>query len=165
MTKPLLFVDVDGVLNPYGGPCPAGYEEHWLFPEDEEPVRINQHHGAWLHELAEVFDLWWGSSWTVKDRVLLGSVLDLPPFLGAVDLPSGQFDPALKVPAIELAAAGRPLAWIDDLLTPDAWAWAESRPAPTCLIQVDPANGLTRQHVRALLHWATIEAAPDLSQP
>lgn len=155
MTKPLLFVDIDGVLNPYSGPCPEGYEEHALFPEDDEPVRLCPEHGAWLHELAAAFDLMWGSSWTAEDRALLGTVLDLPPFLGAVTLPTGQFDPAQKVPAVELAAAGRPLAWIDDLLAPEAWSWAASRPAPTLLIPIDPGYGLTWQHVRQLLRWAT----------
>jgi hypothetical protein len=154
--RPLLFVDIDGVLNPYGGPCPDGYAEHWLFPQDDEPVRVCPDHAAWLHELAKSFELMWGSSWTVEDRALLATVLPLPPFAGAVELPRGQFDPALKVPAIERAARGRPLAWLDDLLTPEAWAWAEARPAPTLLIPVDPALGLTRQHVDRLLAWATV---------
>ena len=164
VNRPLLFVDIDGVLNPYGGPCPQGYAEHWLFPEDDAPVRLCQRHSAWLHELAAAFDLMWGSSWTVEDRALLGTVLDLPTFLGAVDFPGGHFDPALEVPAIERASAGRPLAWIDDLLTPEAWAWAESRPAPTLLIPVEPAFGLTRRHVRELMHWAKTLAAPDIAQ-
>jgi hypothetical protein len=37
-------------------------------------------------------------------------VLELPSFVAAVDLPAGQFDPALKVPAIDLVAGGRTLA-------------------------------------------------------
>jgi hypothetical protein len=154
MNRPLLFVDIDGVLNAYGGPCPEGYTEHWLFPEDDEPVRVSQQHSVWLHQLAESFDLMWGSSWTVEDRAILATVLTLPPFLGAVDLPRGQFDPALKIPAIERAAEGQLLAWMDDLLTPEAWTWAESRPAPTLLIPIDPAAELTGQHVRQLLDWA-----------
>lgn len=32
--RPLLLLDVDGVLNPYGAECPAGFTEHVLFPDE-----------------------------------------------------------------------------------------------------------------------------------
>ena len=152
--RPMLFVDIDGVLNPNGGPCPDGFDEHWLFPSDDWPVRVCQRHSGWLHELAQYYDLAWGTSWTASDRAVLATVLDLPTFVGAVTLPAGQFDPALKVPAIDLVAGHRTLAWIDDMLTPVAHAWAEGRDAPTLLIPIDPAEGLTRAHVDQLVDWA-----------
>jgi hypothetical protein len=152
--RPMLFVDIAGVLNPHSGPCPDGSDEHWLFPSDDSPVRVCQEHSGWLHELAQHYDLAWGTSWTASDRAALGRVLHLPAFVGAVALPSGQFDPALKVPAIELVAGGRPLAWIDDMLTAVARAWAEHRDAPTLLIPIEPSKGLTRAHVDRLLNWA-----------
>jgi hypothetical protein len=48
MGRPVLFLDVDGVLNPFGPVCPPGFAEHDLFP-GEEPVRVNPEHGtlAW----------------------------------------------------------------------------------------------------------------------
>jgi hypothetical protein len=150
--RPLLLVDVDGVLNPYGGPCPEGFDEHSLFPDDE-PVRVRPAHGRWLHELATRYDLAWGSAWTAPDRALLAGVLDLPDFVGAVELPSGRFDPALKVPAVDRVAGERPTAWVDDLLGPEAYRWAADRPAPTLLVPVDPATGLHRDHVDQLLAW------------
>ena len=52
--RPLLLLDVDGVLNPYGDECPAGFTEHVLFPEEIEPVRVCAGHGAWIAELAGV---------------------------------------------------------------------------------------------------------------
>lgn len=152
--RPLLFVDIDGVMNPYEGPCPEGFTEHWLFPDEDEPVRVCERHSEWLHELAGYYDLMWGSSWSDEERAVLAGVLDLPYFHGAVELPRGQFDPALKAPAIERAAGARSLARIDDLLTPEAWAWASARPAPTLLIPIDPAVGLTGEHVQQLLDWA-----------
>lgn len=151
---PLLFVDIDGVLNTYGGPCPDGYEEHWLFPADDEPVRICPAHSPWLHELAQRYDLAWGSSWTEPDRRVLETVLNLPAFVAAAELPSGRFDPALKVPAVDLVAGDRAIAWIDDLLTSEAYAWAETRGAPTLLVPIDPAAGLRRHHVDRLVAWA-----------
>jgi hypothetical protein len=153
--RPLLVVDVDGVLNPYGPECPGGYTEHRLFPEDEMPVRICTHHGPWLRELSRSFDLIWGTAWREDERARLSGLLDLPPFHGAVELPRGQFDAALKIPAIDRIGENRPLAWIDDLLSPAAWVWAESRTAPTLLVPVDPALGLTRRHVTMLLGWAS----------
>ena len=152
--RPLLFVDIDGVLNPYGGPCPEHFDEHWLFPDDDEPVRVCLSHGVWLHELAARYDLAWGSAWTAPDRALLAGVLDLPDFVGAVELPSGRFDPALKVPAVDRVAGTRPTGWIDDLLGAEAHRWAAERPAPTLLVPVDPATGLDRDHVDQLLGWA-----------
>ena len=153
MARPVLFVDIDGVLNPYAGGCPDGFVEHRLFPQDD-PVRVCAAHGAWLHELATVYDLEWGSSWSAEDRAVLGTVLDLPVFAGAVSLPSGRFDPALKVPAVDARAGLRACAWIDDLITPDAVAWAAARMAPTFLVHADPSLGMTRAHVDELLTWA-----------
>lgn len=103
-------VDIDGVLNLYEGDCPDGFVEHWLFPQDDEPARVCAAHGEWLHELATVYELVWASSSTAAERATLTTVLGLPDFHGAVDLPVGQFDPALKVPAIDLVAGDRPLA-------------------------------------------------------
>jgi hypothetical protein len=152
---PLLFVDVDGVLNPYAAEaCPEGFAEHNLFP-GEEPVRLSQLHAQWLHELAEAFELVWGTSWSAEDRELLSATLDLPAFHGAVMLPAGEFDPREKVPAVAGVAGERPAAWIDDLLSAEAWDWARERRAPTLLVSIDPAIGLTRVDTEILLHWAT----------
>lgn len=52
----LLFVDIDGVLNPYGPHCPPGFVEHDLFP-GQKPVRVCALHGGWLHELSTPFQL------------------------------------------------------------------------------------------------------------
>ena len=122
MTQPLLFVDIDGVLNPYGAACPEGFSEHWLFPGHGIPIRVSD-------ALGPALQLGPGSSWTVEDRAALATVLDLPEFLAAVDLPTGQFDPALKVPAVDRVAGDRPLAWVDDIVTAEADACARARPS------------------------------------
>ena len=153
--RPLLFVDIDGVLNPYAAElCPTGYDEHDLFRSDDGPVRVCQAHAVWLRELSLLFELIWGSSWSDEDREVLGTVLDLPVFSGAVPLPAGQFHPRGKVPAVAAVAGDRALAWIDDLLTDEAFAWAKSRQSPTLLVPVDPATGLLRDTVDELVEWA-----------
>jgi hypothetical protein len=152
--RPLLFVDVDGVLNPYASPnCPAGYVEHDLFP-GEEAVRVCAAHGEWLARLSHLFDLVWATSWNDEDKRLLASVLALPEFHGGVSLPSGQFDPREKVPAVKALAGTRPLAWVDDMLTSEAFEWAARREPATLLVPVDPAVGLTEAMVETLVEWA-----------
>jgi len=152
--SPLLFVDIDGVLNPYGGSCPDGFVERELLP-GAEPVRVCALHGEWLHELSRVYELAWGSAWNDADRASLERLLGLPEFHGTIELPPGEFHPKQKVPAVARLGRRRPLAWMDDLLTPEAWAWAGARPEPTLLIAVDPSVGLTRDHVDRLMDWAS----------
>ena len=151
--RPLLFVDVDGVLNPYAAAaCPDGYVEHHLFP-GQEPVRLCAGHGPWFHELAGTFELVWGTGWNIADRRLLVDLLDLPA-IGQGLVMTGPFHPRDKVPVIATLAAGRALAWMDDLLGPEAESWAVTRSEPTLLVPVDPWTGLERTHVDNLLAWA-----------
>ncbi len=150
--KPLLLVDVDGVLNPYPH-CPDGFTEHDFFPEDDEPVRLAAVHGEWLHELALLFRLVWATGWGQEANRLLCPHFGLPQ-LAAVAFPPVPFDPSGKVPAIDSFVGAHPVAWIDDIVTVEARRWAEERPHPTLLVEVDPSSGLTRSSVDELLLWA-----------
>jgi hypothetical protein len=51
-------------------------------------------------------------------------------------------------------AAHRAAAWVDDMLTTAVHEWAAARKAPTLLVDVDSAAGLTRTNVDRLLAWA-----------
>jgi len=152
-TRPLLLVDVDGVLNPYAAEtCPEGYREYDFFPE-EEPVRLAEVHGMWLRELAEVFDLAWATGWGDLAHRLISPVLGLPAF-PAVVFPQVPFPPVEKLPAIRDFVGDRPLAWMDDVITPEAKQWAAERAAPTLLIYVDPVVGLTQATAAKARAWA-----------
>jgi hypothetical protein len=151
--KPLLLLDIDGVLNPWAAAtCPAGYVEHDLFPDDDEPIRVADVHGAWIRDLATAYDIAWASGWGA-DCEVLARLLDLPAY-PHVEFPPVPFQPADKVPAIAAFAGGRPCAWADDQHTPEAWTWARSRQAPTLLLPVDAAVGLTVENVAHLRAWA-----------
>ena len=151
MTRPLLLLDIDGVLNPFAA-CPTGYAEYFLFPDDE-PVRLARMHSAWLHELSEPFEIVWASGWGDQANQLLGPILNLPDY-GSVPFPPVPFEPEEKLPAIQSFVQDRAVAWVDDVLLPRAWAWSTERRDPTLLIAVDPAVGLEREHVDRLLRWA-----------
>jgi hypothetical protein len=152
--RPLLLIDIDGVLNPWGvEECPAGFCEYQLFPEDDEPVRLAAIHGEWLTELAETFDLAWASAWGSQAHSLLGPILRIDEF-PFVPMPPVPFPPDEKVPAIARYVGERATAWVDDYVGEAAQRWAAYRAAPTLLVHVDHTVGLTREHVHQLLIWA-----------
>src|ERR1700728_854204 len=147
MNRPVLLVDIDGVLAPWGiDSCPPGFYEYRLFPEDDEPMFLAAVHGQWLRELADHFDLVWGSAWGYMAHRHLAPILELPEF-PYVPMPPTPFPPADKLPAIDAYVADRPVAWIDDYEGTEYRHWAERRNAPTLLVEVDHRVGLTRKHV------------------
>ncbi len=157
--EPLLLVDIDGVLSPYGAAAlPDGFADYDLFPDDDEPVRLASAHGDWLRELGEVFEVVWAPSWGDRANELIGPILGVA--FPHVPFPDEPFDPAEKVPAIDEYTAGRPAAWIDDQCGPEARLWADTRQDLTLLIEIEPTAGLTRATVERLLRWAT---EPDRS--
>jgi hypothetical protein len=150
---PLLFLDVDGVFNPFEAAiCPAGYTEHALFP-GEESVRLARQHGDWVRELQQAFVVVWATGWGEYANLLLAPLLGLSR-LPLVTFPPVPFPPEAKVPAIASYAGSHPAAWIDDCHTDLGRQWANNRNEPTLLLPCDPAIGWTRQTVDDVLAWA-----------
>jgi hypothetical protein len=161
--KPLLLVDVDGVISLFGferSRPPAGS----FLLVDGIPHLISQAAGEHLRELAAAFELAWCTGWEEKADEYLPRVLGLE-----TPIPHLTFgEPAernghWKLAAIDAyAGPRRPLAWLDDGHDDECSAWAASRPGPTLLASTDPAIGLTNVHVAELLAWAStlITTAP-----
>jgi hypothetical protein len=155
--KPLLLIDVDGVLSPYAAErCPEGYCEYAFF-EGEEPVRLAEVHGKWLRELTESFDLVWATGWGEEAHRLISPVLGLPRF-PTVLFPPAPFTFADKLSAVRDYVGNRALVWIEDELNPDAQCWANERSVPTLLIEVDPEIGLTAADIAQVRAWAEQQA-------
>lgn len=149
----LLFIDVDGPLNPYDrSPCDAweaGYARITGYH-----VHLHASHGPALRALP--YTLVWATTW--------GSTANrqFSPRLGLPELPVVEFDTPevdedlyFKTPAIVEYAAGRPFAWIDDEITDADREWVATRhEGPALLHWVDPAVGLVDADFDVLAAWA-----------
>ncbi|HTB69675.1 MAG TPA: HAD domain-containing protein [Solirubrobacteraceae bacterium] len=152
--KPLLLVDIDGVISLFGGRLA---EQAGSFHSiDGMPHFLSATAAAHLLDLAGEFDLVWCSGWEEKADEHLPHLLGLPrglPFL-RFERAVGRGDAHWKLAAIDAHARERPLAWVDDALSPACHEWAAARAAPTLLVQTAPADGLTAREARLLSRWA-----------
>jgi HAD domain in Swiss Army Knife RNA repair proteins len=160
--KPLLFVDIDGVLSLFGFQSDRRPPGSWLNVEGIVHL-ISGSASRHLHQLAAPFDLVWCSGWEEKANEHLLAALVLPDALPFLTFPVREGTAATrhwKLDAIEAHAGDRPLAWIDDAHDDSCRAWADRRDAPTLLVATEPATGLTDAHVERLERWAA-EVTPQ----
>jgi hypothetical protein len=169
-TRPLLLVDVDGVISLFGFPPharPAGRFEmvdgiaHFLSATAGEHLRL----------LADAFEPVWCTGWEEKANEYLPRALGLDgpwPYV-SFDRSAGpgvSTQGHWKLDAIDAYAGARPLAWIDDGHGSACEAWAEARTAPTLLVTTEPAVGMTAADVERLLAWAVrLSAVEDAASP
>ncbi|MET8980190.1 hypothetical protein ABZX85_31755 [Streptomyces sp. NPDC004539] len=165
--RPLLFLDVDGPLNPYAAKPerrPEGYTTIRASPtRDRRPFRVwlNPAHGPAL--LALPYDLVWATTWMSHANTWIAPVLNLPP------LPHVDFGADLLVPRPDEVhwktrhlltyAAGRPFVWVDDEQSPaDTEYVAAHHPGQALLHHVNPRLGLREGDFRVLAEWAREES-------
>jgi hypothetical protein len=154
--KPLLFVDIDGVLSLFGFPSDSRPPGRWLNVDGVLHL-ISATAAQHLHRLASRFELVWCSGWEEKANEHLLAFLSLTQPLPFLTFAAQEHAPHWKLPAIEAHAGDRPLAWIDDAHDDACRAWArtrEARLAPTLLVATEPPAGLTDDHVALLERWA-----------
>lgn len=159
--RPILFVDVDGVISTYG------FDHQERVPGQFHMVDGILHHIApgmdkRLTRLAGYFELLWATGWGERANEHLVGILDLPGELEVVEFavrPSADGSGHWKLAALTERLDNdsldrRPAAWVDDGHNEACEAWAASRSAPTLLVTTEPAVGLTDAHVETLMEWA-----------
>ena len=153
--RPILFLDVDGVISLFGfpanGPPPGAF--HSI---DGIIHCIGERAAELLARLADRFELVWATGWEEKANEYLPHLLGL-----GRELPVLSFDGHAvfgsahwKLGAIDRYAGDRPAAWIDDFVDDECRAWAARRDAPTLIVEAESAIGMTEEHVERLLAWA-----------
>jgi hypothetical protein len=154
--RPILAVDVDGVISLFGFEGPLDQVPGRFHLIDGIAHCISDTAGLLLARLGEIYDLIWATGWEDRANDHLPMILGLPG-----ELPCLRFDGRArfgtahwKTDAIDAYAGVRPLAWIDDSIDASCRAWAEARAAPTLLVQTESDVGIMEAHVETLLAWA-----------
>jgi len=153
--KPLLLVDIDGVISLFGGEQLASKDGSFHAVEGMFHF-LSATAAAHLLALEAQFELVWCSGWEEKANEHLPHLLGLPaalPFL-RFERAIGRSNAHWKLAAIDAFAAERPLAWVDDALNAACHEWAEMRTAPTLLVETQPEHGLTEREAATLTEWA-----------
>lgn len=162
--RPLLFLDVDGPLIPFGGASQQypTYAMGLVSSEaDANPLlsRVDPEHGPRLTALP--CQVVWATTWMDEANESISPRIGLPP-LAVVNWPEpSPLDDQderdglhWKTRALVDWAAGRPFAWVDDEITDIDRVWVAAHHRGHALLhRVDPRLGLTEDDYAVLESW------------
>ncbi|MFD5517119.1 HAD domain-containing protein [Streptomyces sp. NPDC127066] len=162
MDRPILFLDVDGPLIPFG-PSWAPREssgsgsDSEALPDEGNPLlgRLDPAVGPRLTALG--CDLVWATTWMDEANESVGPRIGLPP-LPVLEWPeateAGPRGLHWKTRPIVERAGGRPFIWVDDEIGPVDRLWvAAQHEGPSLLHRVNPSKGLTEDDFSTLATW------------
>jgi hypothetical protein len=163
MQRPLLLLDIDGVISLFGFDAARRPEGQFLMV-DGIAHYLSAGVGEHLRTLGRSFELMWCSGWEEKAEEYLPHALGLPAGTAYLTFeaepgPNGRH---WKLASIDRhAGSERALAWVDDAHDETCVSWADARPAPTLLVRTNPAIGLTAEQVAELMDWAASVGASE----
>jgi hypothetical protein len=155
MSRPVLAIDVDGVISLFGFDEPPTHDVARFELIDGMVHCISLAAGERLRRLGEFYEMIWATGWEEKANDYLPNVLGVPElpvlnFKGAARFGSAHW----KLAPLDKYGEGRPVAWIDDSFDESCYEWARKRANPTLLVPTESAIGLEEGHTEALIDWA-----------
>ena len=151
--RPIILLDIDGVLNPVVRPGGAG---------DRAGLSLPAATVSLVRRLAQCGRIAWVSTWPADQTASLESQLelDVAPLRVTLTLRAEDSDePTPKLRSVRrwlrrMELAGETdwnaVVWIDDVLGPDAREWASSHTQPVLLERPGRAQGMSEVHVVAV---------------
>jgi len=148
--KPIILLDIDGVLNPAVCPGSGG---------DRPLLRLSNEKRALVRRLARSGRIAWVSTWPADSVAGLEAQLELDVEPLRVTMVFRQADADMPTPKLTSVARWLfrmdaaddadwdSVVWVDDVLGPDARKWADEHGQPVHLEQPDPDRGLAEAHV------------------
>ncbi|WP_242882715.1 HAD domain-containing protein [Actinomadura litoris] len=165
---PVLFLDVDGPLIPFGAarPYPTYPVARHLAASHPLLNRVDPGHGPRLAALR--CRLVWATTWMSEANECLCPLLGLPPLevviwpeTAALDESDARRGMHWKTRPLVAWAAGRPFVWVDDEITPADRSWVAAHHEGKALLhRVDPREGLTGADYSALHEWLRRQGGP-----
>ncbi|MEU2597019.1 HAD domain-containing protein [Streptomyces hirsutus] len=159
--RPLLFLDVDGPLIPFGAPSghPQAATADASTPVDQgNPLLKRLDPGIGERLMALGCRLVWATTWMEEANEAVAPRIGLPK-LPVVEWPDlcaeeGPRDLHWKTRPLVEWANGRPFIWVDDEIGPMDRLWVTAQhPGPSLLHRVEPAGGLVDADFSALAGW------------
>jgi HAD domain in Swiss Army Knife RNA repair proteins len=159
MTRSLILLDVDGVLNPSRRPGPGWLVEQITVDGETYPVRLNPHHGAELLALADDTgaELVWATTWNQHANEEIGPRIGLPE-LRVLQMPNEGwtgFGANPKTQAVATQTGGCPFVWFDDALSRHDRIYLDDHVGRNTfrLIHIGQRRGLTAKHITQARTW------------
>ncbi|MET9229547.1 HAD domain-containing protein [Lentzea sp. NPDC003310] len=141
--RPILFLDVDGPLLPFGDGVPGTPGLASLDPA----------HGEWLRALP--CELIWATTWMDEANEHIAPLLGLPPLPVATWPDDEEPEHGLhwKTRGLVALAGTRSFAWVDDEIGERDRAWVAEHHGHALLRRIDPRHGLTDADYLELDGW------------